>query len=73
MELGGNDPFVVLTDANLKQAVEDAYIARSRNAGQICSAPKRFIIVKEHYEAFKKMLIEKLSQAKYGDPMDPNV
>jgi succinate-semialdehyde dehydrogenase/glutarate-semialdehyde dehydrogenase len=46
MELGGNDPFVVLLDADLNKAVTDAIKARSSNCGQICFSPKRFIIVK---------------------------
>lgn len=71
MELGGNDPFVVLEDADIDLAVENAVAGRCGNAGQICFSPKRFIIVKEHYEVFKKKLIEKLSIKKYGDPMDP--
>ena len=57
LELGGNDPFVVLKDADLKLAVEDAYTGRSLNCGQICFSPKRFIIVKEHYEGFRDKLI----------------
>lgn len=73
MELGGNDPFVVLQDADLDLAVNDAYIGRSRNAGQICFSPKRFIVVEQLYESFKKKLIEKLAAAKYGDPSDPSV
>jgi succinate-semialdehyde dehydrogenase/glutarate-semialdehyde dehydrogenase len=46
MELGGNDPFVVLADADLDLAAENAVKSRSVNAGQVCFSPKRFIIVK---------------------------
>jgi len=46
MELGGNDPFIVLIDADLKQAVADAIRGRSANCGQVCFSPKRFIIVR---------------------------
>jgi acyl-CoA reductase-like NAD-dependent aldehyde dehydrogenase len=46
MELGGNDPFVVLIDADVNKAVADAIRARSANCGQVCFSPKRFIIVK---------------------------
>ncbi len=53
LELGGNDPFVVLHDANLSLAVEKAVKGRTTNAGQICFSPKRFIIVKEIYHIFK--------------------
>ena len=44
MELGGNDPFVVLKDADLEKAVKKAIIARTNNCGQVCFSPKRFII-----------------------------
>jgi acyl-CoA reductase-like NAD-dependent aldehyde dehydrogenase len=53
MELGGNDPFIVLIDADLKQAVADAIRGRSANCGQVCFSPKRFIVVRELYKAFK--------------------
>jgi succinate-semialdehyde dehydrogenase/glutarate-semialdehyde dehydrogenase len=46
MELGGNDPFVVLIDADVNKAVSDAIRGRSANCGQVCFSPKRFIIVK---------------------------
>jgi succinate-semialdehyde dehydrogenase/glutarate-semialdehyde dehydrogenase len=45
MELGGNDPFVVLEDCQLQLAVDNAVTARCINAGQVCFSPKRFIIV----------------------------
>lgn len=57
MELGGNDPFVVLKDANLELAINDAFQFRCANAGQICFSPKRFIIAKELYEKFRDGLI----------------
>lgn len=60
MELGGNDPFVVLIDADLKKAVADAIRGRTANCGQICFSPKRFIIAKELYDSFKEKLIEGL-------------
>lgn len=72
MELGGNDPFVVLADADLDKAVADAIRGRSANCGQVCFSPKRFIIVKELYDSFKNKLIEGLSKLKYGDPMKPD-
>jgi succinate-semialdehyde dehydrogenase/glutarate-semialdehyde dehydrogenase len=46
MELGGNDPFLILIDADLNKAIADAIRARSANCGQVCFSPKRFIIVK---------------------------
>lgn len=44
MELGGNDPFVVLKDGDVELAISEALKWRCVNAGQVCTAPKRFII-----------------------------
>lgn len=68
MELGGNDPFVVLKDADVKLAVEKAIAGRCTNAGQVCFSPKRFIVAKEVYEEFKAGLIAGLKEIKFGDP-----
>lgn len=46
MELGGNDPFVVLSSANLAKAAKEGVKARCTNAGQVCFSPKRFIVIK---------------------------
>lgn len=69
MELGGNDPFIVLDDGDVNKAVTFALAGRCANAGQVCFSPKRFIIHKNHYEAFRKGLIEGLSKIPFGDPM----
>ena len=50
MELGGNDPFVVLEDANVELAITNAIKSRISNAGQVCCSPKRFIIDKKVYK-----------------------
>jgi succinate-semialdehyde dehydrogenase/glutarate-semialdehyde dehydrogenase len=49
MELGGNDPFILLDDGDVNQAVLSALAGRCSNAGQVCFSPKRFIIHKNHY------------------------
>ena len=69
MELGGNDPFVVLDDADLDLAVSEALRGKCANAGQICFSPKRFIIHHSLYDSFKARLIEGLEKVKFGDPM----
>ena len=72
MELGGSDPFIVLTDADIDKAVETAVTARITNNGQSCIAAKRFIVVKEVYNEFEQKFADKLSRVKMGDPMNEN-
>lgn len=70
MELGGSDPFIVLDDADLEKAVDQAVKTRLENAGQCCTSAKRFIIQESIYDEFKKRLIEAVKKIKVGDPMD---
>lgn len=68
-EMGGNDAFVVLKDANMEKAVEAAVRSRVANAGQSCNSAKRFIVTEAVYDKFKDMLISKLKErVKIGDP-----
>lgn len=73
LELGGNDPFVVFSDCDLDKAVSEAINGRIYNAGQICSASKRFIVENSIKEEFTKKLIEGLEKIKRGDPKDESV
>ena len=69
-ELGGSDPFVVLKDADMEQAVNAAYASRMGNNGQTCVSAKRFIITAPVYDEFKERLLEKIrSTVVIGDPM----
>ena len=52
LELGGSDPFVLLSTDDLEAVVSAAVAARMDNAGQVCNAPKRFIVADELYEPF---------------------
>lgn len=70
LELGGNDAFIVLEDADLELAVSEAVGARFFNAGQICCAPKRFIIHESLYKRFVDMAVEQISKFKFGNPLD---
>jgi succinate-semialdehyde dehydrogenase/glutarate-semialdehyde dehydrogenase len=70
MELGGSDPYVILEDADVEMAAETCVTARLINGGQSCIAAKRFIVVKEVYEAFEKLFVEKMKSKKMGDPFD---
>lgn len=68
LELGGNSPFVVLSDADVEQAVNAAIFGKFLHAGQICMAINRIIVEEPVYEAFCKRFAERASQIKYGDP-----
>jgi len=68
LELGGSDPFVVLEDADIDQAVEVGIVGRFQNSGQSCIAAKRFIVVEPVYEEFERKFVDKASQLKMGDP-----
>ncbi|MDZ4848786.1 MAG: NAD-dependent succinate-semialdehyde dehydrogenase [Pirellulaceae bacterium] len=70
LELGGNDPFIVLEDADLEKVVELAIKGRMVNAGQSCVAAKRFIVVRAIAEDFLVGFKEAMSNLTMGDPMD---
>lgn len=70
MELGGNDAFIVLADADLDATVKWAVWAKMNNTGQCCVAGKRFIIADEIADAFVEKFQAALTTLKPGDPMD---
>ena len=67
MELGGNAPFLVLSDANIDDAVSGALLAKMRNGGAACTAANRFYVAKEVADEFT----EKLTKAMGGLKMAP--
>jgi len=71
LELGGSDPYLVLSDADLSLAADACAKSRLVNSGQSCIAAKRVLVVREHFEAFCEAFEERMSAAKVGDPMDP--
>lgn len=73
LELGGNGPFVVLEDADIKEAVDAAVVGKFLNAGQICMAINRIIVVDKIYDEFTNRFSEKVKSLKWGDPMDEKV
>jgi succinate-semialdehyde dehydrogenase / glutarate-semialdehyde dehydrogenase len=73
LELGGSDPYLVLEDADLDLAAEQCVTSRLANAGQVCIAAKRLIVVDKVREAFEKKVIEKVQQYKTGNPMDESI
>ena len=73
LELGGNDPYLVLDDADLLQAADVCVASRLLNAGQSCIAAKRFIVHHSVKSRFEEMLLERMGGMKMGDPFDPAV
>ena len=70
LELGSNDAFIVLEDADLELAVQTCTLARLINNGETCVAAKRFIVVDSLYDDFRKRIVEEFASKKAGDPMD---
>lgn len=72
LELGGNDVFVVLDDADMEKAITIGCQARLNNAGQVCTAAKRFILHEKIAAQFRQGMLEAFKAIKIGDPLDEN-
>jgi succinate-semialdehyde dehydrogenase / glutarate-semialdehyde dehydrogenase len=70
LELGGSDPFIIMSSANLEVATSTAVKARIFNNGQSCIAAKRFIVAKSIAEKFEQLFAQKMAALKVGDPFD---
>ena len=70
MELGGSDPFIVLNDADIDEAVKVGVTARILNNGQSCIAAKRFIMVENIADEFENKFVNRMEELVIGDPMD---
>ena len=70
LELGGNDPYLILDDADLDCAIEACIDGRLLNNGQSCISAKRIIVTKNNIESFIKKLINNLDLKIMGDPHD---
>ncbi len=69
LELGGSDPYVVLSDADVQLAATICSESRLTNSGQSCIAAKRFIIVEDVYDEFRAAFLAALGDAVLGDPL----
>ncbi|PDQ34674.1 MAG: succinate-semialdehyde dehydrogenase [Candidatus Lumbricidophila eiseniae] len=69
LELGGSDPFILLSTDDLDATVKDAVAARLDNSGQSCNAAKRFIVIDELYNEFAKRFVAEIATAQPGDPL----
>ena len=70
LELGGNDPLVVMDDADLDKATDLAVAGSYKNSGQRCTAVKRMIVQDNIADRFVELLVEKTRRWSYGDPMN---
>jgi putative phosphonoacetaldehyde dehydrogenase len=73
LELGGNDPMIVLEDADLEEAAALAASGSYKNSGQRCTAVKRILVQESVADRFVELLVEETRAVKYGDPFDPTV
>jgi putative phosphonoacetaldehyde dehydrogenase len=74
LELGGNDPLIILddlSDADLDKAAELAVAGATRNSGQRCTAVKRILVQERVADRFVEKVLAKAKAIKFGDPMDP--
>jgi aldehyde dehydrogenase (NAD+) len=72
LELGGNDPIIIMDDADLDKAVLLAAEGSFRNSGQRCTAVKRILVHEKIKDAFVKRFVEKTKEYTCGDPADPD-
>jgi putative phosphonoacetaldehyde dehydrogenase len=73
LELGGNDPIIVLEDADLEEAATLAASGSYKNSGQRCTAVKRILVQASVADRFVELLVERTRAVKYGDPFDPTM
>jgi aldehyde dehydrogenase (NAD+) len=73
LELGGNDPIIVMEDADLDEAATLAATGSYKNSGQRCTAVKRMLVHEKVADAFVERLVARTRAWTYGDPMDPKV
>ncbi|MBS2970969.1 aldehyde dehydrogenase family protein [Metabacillus sp. KIGAM252] len=70
LELGGNNVFIVLEDADIEQAAESAVFGKFYHQGQICMAINRIFVHSSIYDQFAERFIEKAKELKYGNPAE---
>jgi phosphonoacetaldehyde dehydrogenase len=73
LELGGNDPIIVMEDADIDEAASLAATGSYKNSGQRCTAVKRMLVHEDVADAFIERLLERTRAWTYGDPADPAV
>ncbi len=74
LELGGNDPFIILddlSDVDLKNAAALAVAGATKNSGQRCTAVKRILVQEKVADKFVEYVLDLAKKIRFGDPMDP--
>ncbi|MFA5521690.1 MAG: phosphonoacetaldehyde dehydrogenase [Castellaniella sp.] len=71
LELGGNDPLIIMADADLQRAADLAVLGATRNSGQRCTAVKRILVVDSVADGLVSAILERTRNLRCGDPMDP--
>jgi len=70
LELGGNAPVIVTSNANIDKAVDYIVTARIKNAGQVCTCPERIFVHEDIHDTFVDKVTEKMKSLTVGDPLD---
>jgi phosphonoacetaldehyde dehydrogenase len=73
LELGGNDPIIVMEDADVAEAAALAAAGSYKNSGQRCTAIKRMLVHEAVADRFVELLLDRTRAWTYGDPMDPAI
>jgi putative phosphonoacetaldehyde dehydrogenase len=73
LELGGNDPIIVMEDADIDEAASLAAQGSYKNSGQRCTAVKRMLVHESVADRFVELLVQKTRAWTFGDPMDPKM
>ena len=71
LELGGNDPLIIMDDADLDKAADLAVAGATKNSGQRCTAVKRILAVEPIADALAEKILARVRKLRCGDPMDP--
>jgi aldehyde dehydrogenase (NAD+) len=71
LELGGHNPLLVMPDAELEAAAEAAFAGAFWSAGQKCTSTRRIFVHDSVYDRFKDLILDRITQARVGDPLDP--
>lgn len=70
LELGGNDPIIIMADCDLDQALKETMAGRISNAGQTCCGTKRVLVQNTIIKAFTEKLVEAVKHVKVGNPLE---